>query len=423
MPKKKEPDKNDNSIFGQFINEELAEPIEAVEDDRELPDSTDFTDLPDVNLEVLPIPPSWGSPIITRQLLRKIDPVEKLRPKTIDEIIGQDHVKQTLTRFMDAALKRGKPLDHTLLYGPPGLGKTTFASVISTYMGHRLKLLSGPNVDKRLVLDMITEMIGETSDPGIPTQVVFIDEIHGVEKDAMTLLLPLMEDFEFEDLELPPFTIIGATTEPSKLLGPLRDRFELKYQLEFYSTSELSTIIRRSLSILLQVEHALVEAYCDPNNPNLAGTQSVVMLAQRARGVPRVANHLVKRVVDFLDTSDVGKLQPEQLGPLLPDDFPTLLRFRPNIVSETMEALDIDANGLEKKDRAMLVTMLHRYKNRPVGIRAISTALGENHETVEFIMEPHLVRSGFINREQRGRTLTTEGMLVAALEMEGRTQY
>jgi len=417
--------KGNSSIFEQFINEDMSI-LNAENEEGDVGDTQEAHDylaggIPVEAPEI--VPPGWGSPLITRTL-RQIDTSEKLRPKSLEEIIGQDHVKETLTRFMDAAKGRGRPLAHTLLYGPPGLGKTTFASVISTYMGHRLKLLSGPNVDKRLILDMITEMVGESDDPTLPQQVIFIDEIHGVEKDAMTLLLPLMEDFEFEDLQLGAFTIVGATTEPSKLLGPLRDRFELKYQLEYYSGSELGKILRRSLSILTGTSRDEVTQYCDPDNPKLPGAQAIEMIAARSRGVPRVANHLIKRVVDYMETSDSGSPLPIGVeGPSLSPDTSPLFWFNPTIVRETMIALDIDSQGLERKDRAMLIAMFDRYNKRPVGVRAIAAVLGESAETVEYVMEPHLVRSGLINRDQRGRTLTADGMVVAALAMNDLTEY
>jgi len=359
---------------------------------------------------------------------------DSLRPATMADIVGQSQIKSSLEVYMRSAKRRGRALDHVFFAGPPGLGKTTFASVIAMEMCdginfdqqedarlhrsdgpikpihdefcHSLILETGPNLDKERMLSHVSRII--SSDEHWPPVILFIDEIHALDKEIMTVLLPLLEDRFFLGINVPEFTCIGATTDPAKLPAPLRDRFGITYQLWYYSPEEIATIIRKSMCTLL---HKTPEQVSEMVNfdDNIGGHMALMDLAKRSRGVPRTANNLLKRTLDYaLDAMAIGET-----------DVP----FNPDIVTTAMRGMDIDKNGLNKGERTVLKVMLDRYGQRPVGIRAISSAVGEGYVTIEEVIEPNLVRLGFVNRESRGRTLTPEGVVVAALELEGQTEY
>lgn len=368
--------------------------------------------------------------------LRYTDPDAKIRPATLDEIIGQEHIKRTLRVYMRAAKGRGESLDHVLLTGPAGLGKTTIASVIAHEMGHQLRVLAGPQVGFNEMVNLASEMMAdaETIENDYSRRlVVFIDEIHGMHKDAQNVLLPMLEDFNFGNWQFQPFTLIGATTDPSKLSNPLRDRFGIPYQLDFYPDEDIVKIAKRTLSVLLQEPPEKIEEWCRP--PYGAGetppeAEAITELARRARGVPRVINNLIKRTLDFMYQPDEPETPTLQVitadgRTIIPgiDDKPLYGRLTPEVVREAMTALGIDRNGLDAKARSVLVAMFQRYGTRPVGIRAVAAAIGESAANIEETVEPNLVRRGFINREMRGRTLTAEGIVVAAREIDGKTEY
>lgn len=311
----------------------------------------------------------------------------QLRPRRISEIIGQTDVKSTLNVFIDSARRRLVTLDHVLLSGPAGLGKTTIGGTIAAEMEQKFIVMHGPQVDAPAVWKLTRrELIDEYA-----RYVIFIDEIHAVEKQVFTMLLPLMEEFQFGGERVNPFTMIGATTLASKLPKPLRDRFGISYQLDYYPTDELTEIIMRSFNLLVP------DTLCDP--------RAIESLAARSRGTPRVANRLLRRTLDFHWTGDMSA------------------GFTLATVTKAMKALGIDISGLEPSDRRILRAMFERFPNRPAGINAISAAVGEDAVNLETVVEPWLVREGFINRERGGRVLTSKGLAVAALEIEGATSF
>ena len=372
--------------------------------------------------------------------LRYSDPDAKIRPATLDEIIGQEQIKRTLRVYMRAAKGRGESLDHVLLTGPAGLGKTTIASVIAHEMGHNLRVLAGPQVGFNEMVNLASEMFAdaETIERDYSQRlVIFIDEIHGMHRDAQNVLLPMLEDFNFGNWQFQPFTLVGATTDPSKLSNPLRDRFGIPYQLDFYPDEDIVKIAKRTLSVLLQEPPEKIEEWCTPSSGSTDPTpegEAINELARRARGVPRVVNNLIKRTLDFMYipepepdpsttalrviTTDGHTIIPGEL-----DHRPTYSRLTPEIVREAMTALGIDRSGLDVKARSVLVAMFERYGTRPVGIRAVAAAIGESAANIEETVEPNLVRRGYINREMRGRTLTAEGIVAAVREINGQTEY
>lgn len=307
------------------------------------------------------------------------DPTQEgaLRPKTLSEFIGQDRIKEQLHLLIAAAKKRGHITDHVLLAGPPGLGKTTLAHILSEEIGAGIRLTSGPTLqragDVAAILSSITE--GE---------ILFIDEIHRMSRPAEEMLYLAMEDFRVDiivgkgpgataiPLELPRFTLVGATTRAGLLPSPLRDRFGFTAQLDFYETSELSEVIQRS-SQLLRVT---------------ISPDALVEIASRSRGTPRIANRLLRRVRDYVDvhgSSDVLGL----------DD-----------VRAALELYEVDALGLDRLDRALLRAMIERFNGGPVGLTTMAMAVGEEGETIESICEPFLLRSGLLARTPRGRVAT-----------------
>ena len=296
-----------------------------------------------------------------------------LRPKLLEEYVGQDKVKENLKVYIEAAKKRGEPLDHVLLYGPPGLGKTTLANIISNEMNSNIKITSGPAIEKPGDLAALLTNLSEFD-------VLFIDEIHRLNKSVEEILYPALEDYTLDimigkgpsarsiRLDLPKFTLIGATTRAGSLATPLRDRFGIVNRLELYNTRDLTTIVKRSAGIL--------EVNIDED--------SAIEIAKRSRGTPRIANRLLKRVRDYAAVLGNGDI--------------TL-----DITKIALTKLEIDDQGLDNIDRRILETMINRYQGRPVGIETIATTIGEEAETVEDVYEPYLIQIGFIARTVRGR--------------------
>ena len=296
-----------------------------------------------------------------------------LRPKTLKEYIGQDKVKENMKIYIEAAKKRGEPLDHVLLYGPPGLGKTTLASIISNEMKSNIKITSGPAIEKPGDLAAVLTNLSEFD-------VLFIDEIHRLSKSVEEILYPALEDFTLDimigkgpsaksiRIDLPKFTLIGATTKAGSLTTPLRDRFGIIHRLELYSIEDLATIVKRSAKIL--------EIEIDDESSN--------EIARRSRGTPRIANRLLKRVRDYALVLGNGNIDLK-------------------ITKVALNNLEIDELGLDEIDRKLLETMILTYKGRPVGIETLATTIGEEIETIEDVYEPYLIQIGFIARTPRGR--------------------
>jgi len=343
---------------------------------------------------------------------------DTLRPHTLDEVIGQESIKRTLRTYMSSATRRGVPLDHVLLSGPPGLGKTTIASVIATEMNHALILDTGPTLNKQKMMSHVTSIINTAKEENLQI-VLFVDEAHDIPKESQTILLPLLEEFKFIDIYCPKFTLVAATTEPSALPAPLRDRLSIKYHVEYYTDDELLLILKRSYRLLWELHEEQYDDYVngllavDEDGNEAPTLQALRMLAHRAKGVPRAANQLLRRTQDFA----IGLLSEEQdiwEAPLDPD-----------VVKAAMTAERIDVNGLTHTERNILVTMLTRFASRSggVGPGAIASAVGESRNTIEFVFEPNMVRLGYIERTERGRKLTPEGMAVALLEVSHATEY
>ena len=291
-----------------------------------------------------------------------------LRPKTLDEYIGQNKVKENMKIYIEAAKKRGEPLDHCLFYGPPGLGKTTLSNIISNEMNSNIKITSGPAISKAGDLAALLTNLSEFD-------VLFIDEIHRLSKSVEEILYPALEDYTLDiiigkgpsarsiRLDLPKFTLIGATTKAGALTTPLRDRFGIIHKLELYTPEDLCTIVKRS-SKILEVE---------------IDEKAAMEIATRSRGTPRIANRLLKRVRDYAAVLGDGEI--------------TL-----KITKLALNKLEIDELGLDEVDRKMLDVMITQYKGRPVGIETLATTLGEEIDTIEDVYEPYLIQIGFIAR-------------------------
>jgi len=309
-----------------------------------------------------------------------------LRPRRLEEYIGQRKAKENLRIFIEAARKRGESLDHVLLYGPPGLGKTTLAHIISNEMGVNLKLTSGPAIEKAGDLAAILTNLQQND-------AIFIDEIHRLNRTVEEILYPAMEDGALDiiigkgpsarsiRIDLPEFTLIGATTRIGLLTSPLRDRFGVISRLEFYEPAELQTIIQRSAKIL-RIE-------LDPE-----GAREI---ARRSRGTPRIANRLLKRVRDYAQIKAEGVI--------------TL-----NVAKEALQLFEIDEYGLDHIDRRLLLTIIEKFKGGPVGVETLAAAIGEEAETIEDVYEPYLLQLGMINRTPRGRIAT--GMAYEHFQIE-----
>ena len=296
-----------------------------------------------------------------------------LRPQTLDEYIGQNKVKENMKIYIEAAKKRGESLDHCLFYGPPGLGKTTISNIISNEMNSNIKITSGPAITKPGDLAAILTNLSEFD-------VLFIDEIHRLNKNVEEILYPALEDFTLDiilgkgpsarsiRIDLPKFTLIGATTKAGSLTTPLRDRFGIIHKLELYETEDLKTIVKRSSKILgVEIDE-----------------EAAREIAMRSRGTPRIANRLLKRVRDYASVLGDGTI--------------TL-----KITKLALNKLEIDELGLDETDRKILDVMISGYGGRPVGIETLATTLGEEIDTIEDVYEPYLVQIGFISRTPRGR--------------------
>lgn len=301
-----------------------------------------------------------------------------LRPRRLDEFVGQARVKEQLSIALDAAKGRGDALDHVLLVGPPGLGKTSLAHIIREELGVGIRSVAGPALERKDVAAILTAV--EARD------VVFVDEIHRLSRASEEILYPALEDFRLDivmgqgtaartlTLDLPPFTLVGATTRTGLLTSPLRDRFGITFRLDYYEDSELSTIVRRSAGIL-GVEIA------DEAADEIAG---------RARGTPRVGNRILRRVRDVAQVRHQGVITTA-------------------IAREALELLEVDEAGLERLDRDLLRSIAEKYSGGPVGLGTLAAALGEEPDTIEYVYEPYLLQLGFLQRTPRGRTITALG--------------
>lgn len=318
-----------------------------------------------------------GKRIITTENLEEDIKIESsLRPQHLKEYIGQEKAKETLEIYIKAAKERGEALDHVLFYGPPGLGKTTLAGIIANEMGVNLKVTSGPAIEKPGEMAAILNNLQERD-------VLFVDEIHRLNRQVEEVLYPAMEDYAIDimigkgatarsiRLELPKFTLVGATTRAGMLTAPLRDRFGVVNRLEFYTEEELATIIIRSAQVLdVEIER-----------------EGALELARRSRGTPRLANRLLKRVRDFAQVKYDGVITKQ-------------------VTNLALDLLDVDKYGLDSIDRNILQTMIEKFQGGPVGLDTLAAAISEDAGTLEDVYEPYLLKNGFIQRTPRGRIVT-----------------
>ena len=298
-----------------------------------------------------------------------------LRPKTLNEYIGQTKVKENMKIYIEAAKKRGEPLDHVLLYGPPGLGKTTLANIIATEMNSNIRITSGPAIEKPGDLAALLTNLA-------PNDVLFIDEIHRLNRSVEEILYPALEDYNLDiiigkgpsarsiRLDLPKFTLVGATTRAGSITTPLRDRFGIVNRLELYTDNDLKTIVKRSAEIL--------EIKIDE--------EGSMEIAKRSRGTPRIANRLLKRVRDYASVLGDGNITKK-------------------IADISLQKLEIDNMGLDNIDRKILESIIKNYAGGPVGIETLASTRGEEVETIEDVYEPYLMQKGFIGRTPRGRVV------------------
>ena len=299
-----------------------------------------------------------------------------LRPKLLSDYVGQEKAKGNLKIYIEAAKQRGDSLDHVLFYGPPGLGKTTLAGIIANEMGVHMKVTSGPAIEKPGEMAAILNNLQEGD-------ILFVDEIHRLNRQVEEVLYPAMEDFAIDimigkgssarsiRLDLPKFTLVGATTRAGLLTAPLRDRFGVIHHLEFYTVEELKKIILRSASLLdVEIDEA-----------------GALELAKRSRGTPRLANRLLKRVRDFAQVKYEGKIDQK-------------------VASFALDLLEVDTCGLDQVDRRLLLTLIEKFNGGPVGLDTLAAAIGEDSGTIEDVYEPYLIQNGFLNRTPRGRMAT-----------------
>ena len=312
-----------------------------------------------------------------------------LRPKQLTDYIGQDKVKENLSVYIKAAKARGEALDHVLLYGPPGLGKTTLAGIIANEMGVNIRITSGPAIEKQGDLAALLTNLREGD-------VLFIDEIHRLNRSVEEVLYPAMEDRALDiiigkgpsarsiRLDLPNFTLVGATTRAGQLSAPLRDRFGVIFRLELYTPQELSVIVKRSAGILgIEIDD-----------------QGAAMIASRSRGTPRIANRLLKRSRDFAQVKYNGVITEEA-------------------ASDALSRMEVDDLGLDAVDRRLLTTMIKNYNGGPVGLETIAAAIGEEAVTIEDVYEPYLMQIGFLSRTPRGRCVSSAAYKHLGIEQEG----
>lgn len=310
-----------------------------------------------------------------------------LRPQKLDDYIGQKKAKENLKVYIEAAKGRGDALDHVLLYGPPGLGKTTLAGIIANEMGVNMKVTSGPAIEKPGEMAAILNNLQEGD-------LLFVDEIHRLNRQVEEVLYPAMEDYAIDimigkgasarsiRLELPHFTLVGATTRAGLLTAPLRDRFGVIHRLEFYTVEELKGIIIHSAGILdVRIDEA-----------------GAMEMARRSRGTPRLANRLLKRVRDFAQVRFDGAITQE-------------------VANQALNLLDVDKMGLDRVDRNMLDTMIYKFNGGPVGLDTLAAAIGEDPGTIEDVYEPYLLQNGFLNRTPRGRVVTEAAYRHLGLEI------
>lgn len=315
--------------------------------------------------------------MISTQILPEDVKIENnLRPTLLSDYIGQEKAKNNLKVFIEAAKNRGEALDHVLLYGPPGLGKTTMASIIANEMESHLKITSGPAIEKPGELAAILNNLNEKD-------VLFIDEIHRLNRQVEEVLYPAMEDFAIDimigkgqaarsiRLDLPHFTLVGATTRAGMLTAPLRDRFGVVNRLEFYTKEELCRIVLRSAEVL---EVTIDEA-------------GALEIAKRSRGTPRLANRLLKRVRDFAEVSFEGHISED-------------------VAKKALDRLEVDSFGLDQVDRNIILTMIEKFGGKPVGLDTLAAAIGEDAGTIEDLYEPYLIQNGLLSRTPRGRVAT-----------------